>query len=203
MKNYNFKQLLGKPQNSDIIYLEIFFTFLMMLQFIFRSFFLILIFTAIGAAQEKCVLSAENAPPLFNLKLGNSPEQVRNILDRKFKIKNKTKGEYTFFQNYIKDAPPNFLTEIRAFYLRFFDGKLYQIEFFYEKQNRFATLEDFVRFQTSDLNLPPSFWKTEYGVAAFDCGGFTIKATNFLNPRIEITDVILRNAVLEKREEED
>lgn len=174
-----------------------------MARYILFSICLILMFTTFSAAQETCVLSAENAPSLFKLKLGNSPEQARNSLNQKFKIKNKTKGEYTFFQNYIKKDSPDVINGIRAFYLRFFDGKLYQIEFFYEKQNRFATLEDFVRFQTSELNLLPSFWEIKYGIAAFDCGGFTIEADNFLNPRIEITDKVILTEVLEKREKDN
>ncbi len=170
-----------------------------MLRQILFSIVLILIFTAFVAAQENCLLTAENAPSLFNLKLGNTPEQAKIILDGKFKIKNKRKGEYTFFQNFIKENSPLFINEIRAFYLRFFDGKLYQIEFFYEPNNRFGTLEDFVNFQTLNLNLPPSFWKIEYGIAKIDCGGFTIQADSALNPRIEITDEAIRAEVEAKR----
>lgn len=171
-----------------------------MFRHILFSICLILVFAAFSAAQETCILSAENAPSLFNLKLGNTPEQARNILNRKFKIKNKRKGEYTFFQNYIKKDSPAVVGGIRAFYLRFFDGKLYQIEFFYEPQNRFGTLEDFVRFQTSNLNLPPTLWKIEYGIAEIDCGGFSIEADKVLNPRIEITDEAIRTEVEARRE---
>ena len=164
---------------------------------------LMLIFTAFGAAQENCILTAENAPSLFNLKLGNTPEQAKVILNGKFKIKNKRKGEYTFFQNFIKNDSPPVINGIRAFYLRFFDGKLYQIEFFYEPNNRFGTLEDFVRFQTENLNLPANFWKIEYGIAKLDCTGFTIQADSALNPRIEITDEAIRGEVEAKREKEN
>lgn len=160
---------------------------------------LIFTFAAFSAAQETCILTAENAPPLFNLKLGNTPEQARDILNRKFKIKNKRKGEYTFFQNYIKKDSPDVIDGIRAFYLRFYDGRLYQIEFFYEEQNRLKTLEDFVNFQTANLNLPPSLWNIEYGIAEIDCGGFTIQADSALNPRIEITDEIIRAEVEAQR----
>ena len=164
---------------------------------------LILIFTASVAAQETCILSAENAPSLFNLKLGNTPEEAREILNRKFKIKNKRKGQYTFFQNFIKKDSPDVTNEIRAFYLRFYDGKLYQIEFFYEPQNRFQRLEDFVNFQTQNLNLPASFWKIEYGIAKIDCGGFTIQADSALNSRIEITDEAIRAEVEAERADDN
>ena len=169
------------------------------MKFIFSTICLILLFTVFIAAQENCVLSPENAPSLFNLKLGNTPEQAKNILNGKFKIKNKRKGEYTFFQNFIKDEPPAVINGIRAFYLRFYDGRLYQIEFFYDEQNRLKTLEDFVDFQTSNLNLPPSFWNIKYGIAKIDCGGFSIQADSALNPRIEITDEIIRAEVEAKR----
>lgn len=164
---------------------------------------LIFVFTAFCAAQQTCILTAENAPSLFNLKLGNTPEQARNILNRKFKIKNKQKGEYTFFQNFIEKKTPGFLWEIRAFYLRFYDGRLYQIEFFYEPQNRFGTLEDFVGFQTSNLNLPPSLWNIEYGIAEIDCGGFSIEIDKVLNPRIEITDEAIRAEVEAERADDN
>lgn len=171
-----------------------------MTRFLLFSLLLVMLFNARSAAREKCVLSPESAPALLNLALGDSPAQARNSLNNKFGIKNKTKGEYTFFQNFIKDRPPAFLTGIRAFYLRFFDGRLYQIEFFYEKQNRFATLKDFINFQTMNLNIPAELWKIEYGIAGFDCGGFTVEADNFLNPRIEITDEIIRREVERERE---
>lgn len=174
-----------------------------MLRHILFSIGSILIFASFSAAQETCILTAENAPPLFNLKLGNTPEQAREILNRKFKIKNKRKGEYTFFQNYIKKDSPAVINGIRAFYLRFYDGRLYQIEFFFEEQNRLKTLEDFVNFQTANLNLPPTFWKIEYGIAKIDCGGFTIQADSALNPRIEITDEAVRAEVEEIREKKN
>jgi hypothetical protein len=173
---------------------NLFFT-LEMLRHILFSICLILVFASFSAAQETCVLTAENAPSLFNLKLGNTPEQAQEILNRKFKIKNKTKGEYTFFQNYIKKDSPAVINGIRAFYLRFYDGKLYQIEFFYDEQNRFKSLEDFVNFQTSNLNLPPLLWRIEYNIAKIDCGGFSIQADSALNPRIEITDEAIRAEV--------
>lgn len=174
-----------------------------MFRFIFPIIFLIFTFAVTGTAQESCILGAENAPPLFKLKLGNSPEQARENLNRKFKIKNKKKGEYTFFQNFIKDKTPAFLWEIRAFYLRFYDGKLYQIEFFYEPQNRFQTLENFVNFQTANLNLPPSLWNIEYGIAEIDCGGFSIEIDKVLNPRIEITDEAIRAEVEAERADDN
>src|SRR5688572_32127555 len=91
------------------------------------------------SAQEKCELSVNAAPTLFNLKLGMNGAQAKQAVQGKLKIKNTKTG--TFFQNFIKNSPPNNLNGVRAIYLRFFDSRLYQIEIFYENEN--ANLENF------------------------------------------------------------
>lgn len=142
------------------------------------------------AAQEKCELPVNAAPTLFNLNLGMNGNQAKQAVGGKLKIKNKKEG--TFFQNFIKNSPPSNLSGVRAIYLRFFDSKIYQIEIFYEKQNQNLNLEGFVRNFSAKENLPFEFWKIEYGIAELNCGGFSIKIDNFLNPRVELTDEIVR-----------
>ena len=150
--------------------------------------FIFLFFIAPCAAQESC--APENAPALFGLKLGMSPAQVQSILGKSLKIKISKSGQSTFFQNFIEKAAPSSLNGVRAVYLRFFDGRLYQIEIFYEQANEPRTLAGFINLQSANLNLPVTNWKIEYGIAEFNCGEFSIVADYVLNPRIQITDPV-------------
>ncbi len=143
-----------------------------------------------AAQTEKCDLPLNAAPVLLNLKLGMSPTETRAAFGGKLKVKVKKEG--TFFQNYIDKKPPPFLQGVRALYLRFFERKLYQIEIFYEPQNKLQTLSEFISQLSSQLNLPPNLWTTQYGKAAINCTDFSIVADNVLNPRVELTDEAIR-----------
>ncbi|MGI8641014.1 MAG: hypothetical protein ACR2MG_13855 [Pyrinomonadaceae bacterium] len=160
-----------------------------------KTIFLIIVMLVSSASKaaaqiEKCTPALSNAPTLLNLRLGMSPKEARNVFGGKLKIKVKKEG--SFFQNYIEKKPPPFLPNIRALYLRFFEAKLYQIEIFYELQNQKTTLEEFTDQLSAQLNLPPNLWTTEYGKAKLDCTVFSLVADNVLNPRVELTDEIIR-----------
>jgi hypothetical protein len=127
-----------------------------------------------------------------------SPEQARSVFGRDLKVKVKKKGQRTFFQNFIKKPAPNSLSGVRAIYLRFFDGKLYQIEIFYENRSDWQTLENFIGNFPAKTNLPA--WKIENGKAEIICGAFSIISDQILNPRIELTNVTIRAQVEEIRE---
>jgi hypothetical protein len=173
---------------------------------IFSLLFSLWLFISTGAAQETCQRELKDAPVLLNLKLGATTAEARAVFGKDLKIKNKRSGEYTFFQNFIKNAPPVALANVRALYLRFFDGRLYQIEIFYaDETDKTLTLEDFVERQSAKLNLPPSAaaWQIEYGVARLDCGGFSLVADRFLNSRLELTDDATRAAVETSREKKN
>lgn len=161
--------------------------------------FLLLLFSVSGAAQEKCVL--ENTPALFNLKLGMSPQEVQSILGQGVKIKIKQSGQRTFFENFIDKPALNTLTGVRAIYLRFLDGRLYQIEIFYEERNSWQTLENFLADFSAKNGLPVSDWQIKYDVAEIKCSELSIIADRVLNPRIQLTDEIARAKVKEIREE--
>jgi hypothetical protein len=165
-------------------------------------FFLTLFFVFTSAAQETCQLGLQNAPALHNLKLGASPAEARSVFGKDLKIKNKRSGEYTFFQNFIEKPATNSLAGIRALYLRFFDGSLYQIEIFYEDSTLPATLENFVNLQSTRLNLPREAWQIKYGIAGINCGGFSLAADAFLNPRLQLTDEMTLARVEAKRKKD-
>lgn len=164
--------------------------------------FLLILFLAISStAQIDCGLA--KAPGLFGFQLGMSPEQAQAIVGRevKIKIKSKNKGERIFFQNFIGKAPPNSLRGVRALYLRFFDGKLYQIEIFYENTNNLKTLEDFTAALSTESGFSAVAWSNIKGEAVLDCTEFTVVADNVLNPHVEITDENIRKKVEEIRRE--
>lgn len=157
---------------------------------------------AYSAAQEPCELAPKTAPLLFNLQIGMSPEQARNVFGKDLKIKIKKNGERTFFQNFIKKPAPDSLRGVRALYLRFYDRKLYQIEIFYEVRQDLRTLADISDALSSQLNFPTSNWKIENNRAEIICGEISLVADNILNPRVELTDETVRAKVKEAREKD-
>ena len=165
------------------------------MKLIFSIFLVFAVFGVNCAAQSGCFAELSVAPVLFNLKLGISPAEAQSVVGKDLKIKNKRKGEYTFFQNFIENRAPVSLANVRAFYLRFYDGALYQIEIFYEGETSAGTLEDFINRQSAKLNLPPEAWKIKYGIAEINCGAFSLAADKFLNPRVELTDETIRAKV--------
>lgn len=169
------------------------------MKLIFSFLFLLTVFVAAGAAQNTCDATLPNAPALLNLKLGMSPAEARGIVGKNLKLKNKRSGEYTFFQNFIEKKAPDALASVRAIYLRFFEGALYQIEIFYEEKDETRTLEDFINRQSAKLNLPVEAWKIKFGIAEINCGDFSLAADKFLNPRLELTDRITLARVEAKR----
>jgi hypothetical protein len=150
------------------------------------------------AAQEVCDLSNTS---LLGLRLGMLPEQARSVFGKDLKVKVKKKGQRTFFQNFIDKPAPASLTGVRAIYFRFFDGRLYQIEIFYENRSDWQTLENFIGNYFAKINLPA--WKIENGKAQIICGEFSIVADRVLNPRIELTNEAIRARVEEIREKEE
>ncbi len=145
-------------------------------------------------AQVGCDLSNTS---LLGLRLGVSPEQARGVFGKDLKVKVKKKGQRTFFQNFIDKPAPSSLNGVRAIYLRFFDGRLYQVEIFYENRSDWQTLENFTGNFSARTNLPA--WKIENGRAEITCGEISIVADRVLNPRIELTDETIRARVEEIR----
>ncbi len=163
--------------------------------------FLLLILCAPRAAFAQretkiCALTLRDAPAFFGLRLQMSPAEVKTVFGKSLKLKIKREG--TFFQNFIDKKPPAFLPGVRALYLRFFDGKLYQIEIFYDRANRetaqINSPTDLVNRLSANFNLP--------GIAAWTakdarfykltCDGFSLAADNVLNARVELTDEAAR-----------
>lgn len=154
-------------------------------------FLILLICAGTTAAQtENCQMTLSDAPALRGFRLGMSPAEARAVSGNKLKIKIKRKG--SFFGYFIKERPPEFLSDVRALYLRFFNSKLFQIEIFYEPTAAARTLDEFIAQTSSQTNLPPGLWNRERSQAVVACAGFSIVADNVLNPRLELTDEAAR-----------
>ena len=153
---------------------------------IFILILFLLICIAPAAAQKEC--DVRNAPALLNLNLGISTAQARNANNRKLKVKNENDGEYTFFENYIDKSPKGILEGLKAVYLRFYKGKLFQIELFYKDKYKWQNLSQLIGDYSAQNNFPNDFWTIDYGYAKADCAGFALKADYILNPHIQLTD---------------
>lgn len=130
-----------------------------------------------------------------------SPEQARSLFGKDLKVKVRKKGQGTFFQNFIKKPAPNSLSGVRAIYLRFFDGRLYQIEVFYENRSDWQTLENFIEDFSAKTSIPAL--KIENGKIQAICSEISIVVDRILNPRIELTNETIRAQVEEIREREE
>jgi hypothetical protein len=152
--------------------------------------FFFLFFTAATCVAQNidvCDLKSNESPALFNLRLRMSPEDVQTIFGRDLKIKIKKNGNKVFFQNFINEPAPPVLSGVRAFYLRFFDRRLYAIEIFLEDKPEIKTIEDFTNYLSATLRLPNS-WRDERGKQTINCADFSVVADKILNPRVELID---------------
>lgn len=132
-----------------------------------------------------------------------APEQAQNVFGKALKIKIKKKGERTFFQNFIKKPAPDSLRGVRALYLRFFDRRLYQIEIFYEPRPDLAALEKIKSALATQFDFPAAEWQTKNNRAEAKCANVLLVADNILNPRIELTDEIIRAQIEESRKKKE
>lgn len=156
--------------------------------------FLFLLFAAAPCGAQNtdvCDLKLNEAPALFNLRLGMLPEDAQAVFGRDLKIKIKKNGNRVFFQNFIKEPAPPALSGVRALYLRFFDRRLYAVEIFFEEKPEIKTEADFTRYLSATLNLP-DLWQNKKGRQTIKCADFSVFADKILNPRIELIDTATR-----------
>ena len=152
------------------------------------------------AAQSSCGAALPKAPSLLDLRLGMTVAEVQNVFGRDLRVKVKTRGNRSFFQNYIDHTAPGRLAGVRALYLRFDEGRLYQAEVFFEKNPDFKVLEDLTAAFAARNNFPAALWQIKYGRAEINCGSFSIHADLILNPHLELTDQTARARLEAARE---
>jgi hypothetical protein len=167
------------------------------------AFLLIIFFAFCAAAQDSKVCALTSAPRLEGLSLGMSPAEVQGVFGRSLKIKVKADGDRVFFQNYIGKKAPASLSGVRALYLRFLDGRLYQIEIFYEERADAPTLEAFAAELSARLNLPAADWQFVKNKAVIDCGALTLVADKPVDPRVELTDAAKLAEAAARRKKSD
>lgn len=161
-------------------------------------------FAGVAAAQQMpCPPGFDSAPALLGLRLGMTPAEVRNVFGRDLKVKVKTRGARTFFQNFIREKATGKLSGVRAIYLRFDDGRLYQIEVFYETGIVYRSLGDLLADFAARNDFSPVLWTIRDNRAEIACGAIRVQADNILNPHIELTDETARLRVAAEREKND
>jgi len=167
-------------------------------------FLLMLVFAVAAAAQDSAECAVSEPPRLLGLRLGMTPPEVRSVFGRDLRVRVKTEGDRTFFQNYVKNKPPARLSGVKALYLRFLDGRLYQIEVFYDELSNAPTLETFAARLSSEMNFPASVdWNFADNKASLDCGAFTVVADQPVNPRVELTDTARLAEAVARRKKSD
>jgi len=160
----------------------------------------ILLVSSVASAQEECKLTLAEAPTLLNLRLGMTASEVNAVIGKSVKVKVKSTGERSFFKNYIKKPAKGPLTGIRAIYLRFYNGSLYQIELFYQEDYRWPDLGSLLTDYSSSQSFSENYWKVKNGYADARCDGFSLDADRVLGAHIELTDDAVRAEVEAARE---
>ncbi len=151
--------------------------------------FLVVLATCSVDIAAQCVVEKDASPALVNVKLGMSPAEVNTALGGAAKVKVKDDAKHSFFKNYLKmGKAKGRLAGAKAFYLRFYEQRLYQAEIFYHAEYRWNDLESFVRDYSAENGFAYENWVFKNGYATAKCKGFTVKADYILNPHLEITD---------------
>jgi hypothetical protein len=139
-------------------------------------------------AQQPCKISIADSPSISGLKLGMPIAELTSVIGPGIKFKPTKTGEGVFFQNFIEQTPPPKLTGTRTMYVRYFNGKVYQIEIFFEDKDQPSKLEEFTTRLSTYYELPRDAWKVKNDRAELDCGSFRVNADAILNRHIELTD---------------
>lgn len=162
--------------------------------------FLCFFFGSASGALAQCTLAASDAPALVTVRLGMSPSQVNSALKGALKVKVKGDGHYSLFKSYLKKGKAKgVLTGARAFYLRFYEQRLYQVEIFYHEESHWTDLDAFVRDYSSTSGFDFENFQFKNGYAKAECEGFSVNADYVLNPHIELTDEVVREKVESKK----
>lgn len=159
--------------------------------------FLVIVTFAAGNAMSQCLVETDASPRLVNIKLGMTASEANTALGGAAKAKIKDDGKHSFFKNYLKiGKAKGRLAGARAFYMRFYERRVYQTEIFYHSGYRWNDLESFVRDYSNENGFAFENFVFKNGYAKAECVGFSIQADYILNPHIEITD----ETVVEKME---
>lgn len=152
---------------------------------------LAVVFPAFG--QEPCELTSVKAPAISGFRLGMSYADVQHVLGPSIKVKPAKSGEGTVFESFAEVTAPERLSGVQAFWLRFANGKVFQIEVFYTDKAHPQRIEDLTADLSDELKLTASGWKIKNNLARFECGEVLLTADTILNPHIELTDITAKS----------
>ena len=166
----------------------------------FISIFLALLIVLTVDLSAQCDLVLSDSPKMVGLRLGMTAAETNAALRGAAKVKAKTDGQYSYFKNYLKKGKSKgVLTGARAFYVRFYNKRLYQIEIFYHRDYRWNALESLISDYSAESAFPFEYWKTKHGYATAKCDGFTVRADYILNPHLEISNDAAVDAIAEEK----
>jgi len=146
---------------------------------------------AIG--QQPCPLTAATAPAILGFTLGMSYTDVQQVLGPSIKVKPAKSGEGTVFESFAEASAPDRLSGVQAFWLRFANNRVYQVEIFYTDNARPKRIEDLTARLSNELKLPSAEWKIKNTLARFECGEVLLTADTILNPHVELTDTTAKS----------
>lgn len=150
--------------------------------------FALIVFATLVNSQTPCSKIISESPSILGLRLGMPIGELSNVIGPTIKFKAAKNGEGSFFQNFVEQQPPQNLAGTRALYVRYFSGKVYQIEVFFEDKDQSNKVEDFTKQLSADYELPLGAWTIKNNRAKLNCDGFSLTADAILNRHIEITD---------------
>ena len=162
----------------------------------------LLLLNGVVQAQEKCAKTLAESPSVLGLKLGMSYQELSTALGPTAKVKPSKSGEGSIFLSYAEQPAPANLKDVRAMYIRMFESKAYQIEVFYQENQRDAKVEAVTAQLSQTFGLPSAAWTVKYNKAAMKCDGFSITADTILGTHIELTDNAARDAFDKKNQAE-
>jgi len=155
--------------------------------------FFVLAFVVPATGQQPCPLTAADAPAISGFRLGMSYADVQQVLGPSIKVKPAKTGEGTVFESFAEAPAPERLSGVQAFWLRFANNRVYQIEVFYADGARKQRIEDLTAHLSKEFKLPPEEWKIKNNLARIECGEVLLTADTILNPHVELTDTIAKS----------
>ena len=155
--------------------------------------FFVLAFVVSATGQQRCPLTAADAPSISGFRLGMSYADVQQVVGPSIKVKAAKTGEGTVFESFAEAPAPERLSGVQAFWLRFANNRVYQIEVFYADSAGKQPIEDLTAHLSREFKLPAEEWKIKNNLARIECGEVLLTADTILNPHVELTDTTAKS----------
>jgi hypothetical protein len=160
---------------------------------VFVKLIILLAFVVSASGQQPCSLTAATSPAISGFRLGMSYADVQQVLGPSIKVKPAKTGEGTVFESFAEAPAPERLSGVQAFWLRFANNRVYQIEVFYAGSASKQPIEDLTAHLSKEFKLPAEEWKIKNNLARIECGEVLLTADTILNPHVELTDTTAKS----------